>query len=251
MHPFLLDLGFFKLPSYGLMVAIGFALAIYYSYKNVGKSGVNISGDQILSIATFLIIFAMLGARLFYVIQYWADFNGDWAAILMLTQREGFVFYGGFIAGLLYLIWYCANYKLSFWKFMDLVIPGAALGYGIGRIGCFLNGCCYGAITKVPWAVIFPHHPGELHHPTQLYEAIFGILLFVALYYWNTYHKKFFGQTFLLGTIAYSVERFMVEFIRTNIVYAGLTAAQWIALLCLFIALYFYYLKAQVRALNK
>ncbi|MFC1517547.1 prolipoprotein diacylglyceryl transferase [Candidatus Margulisiibacteriota bacterium] len=250
MHPILIDLPFLKIHSYGLLMALAFGTAILYCYKNSKKSGLNISQDQILSIATFLIIFSMLGARLFYVIQYWNNFQGDWLAILLIKQREGFVFYGGFISGMAYLIWYCGHYKIDLWKFMDFIMPAGALGYAIGRLGCFFNGCCYGMPSKVPWAVVFPHHPGELRHPTQIYEVLFGIGLFLLLKYWNENKKTFSGQTFLLGVGAYAVERFLVEILRINPYYGPFSQAQWISILILIVGGCFYWQLAKKRIIN-
>ncbi len=249
MHPLLIDLPFFKLPSYGVMVAIAFGLAIYYCYRMVTKSGLAVSQDQILSIATFLIIVSMIGARVFYVVQFWPEFHNDWAAILLFTQREGFVFYGGLIFGLVYLIWYCWKYAVDFWKFMDFIMPVGFIAYGVGRLGCFLNGCCYGAVTSVPWAVIFPHHPGEWRHPTQLYEFLFGVAVFFALRYWNERYRKFPGQTFLLGLVLYAIERFCVEFLRINPVYGQFSEAQWISILILAVSGVIYYQRSKERSL--
>jgi phosphatidylglycerol:prolipoprotein diacylglycerol transferase len=250
MHPILLNLGFIQIPAYGAMVALGFGVTIYYCYKNIEKSRLGISQDQLLSIATWLIVISMFGARFFYVLQYWMEFQGDWAAIFLLKQREGFVFYGGLIFGLLYLFWYCRHYKVDFWKFLDYIIPAGMLGYGIGRIGCFLNGCCYGAVTAVPWAVVFPHHPGEWRHPTQLYEMTFGVVCFFVLKYWNEKRKMFSGQTLLLGIMAYSVERFLVEMIRINPLYGPFSEAQWISvvLFVVFGVLYYFRWKRQDKA---
>jgi len=245
MHPILLEASFLKIYSYGALVALAFASAIYYCYKNVAKSGLKLSGEQVLSIATFLIIISMVGARLFYVVQYWPDLRGDWAAIFLLKEREGFVFYGGFIFGLGYLIWYCWQYRLDFWKFMDYIIPAGMLGYAIGRLGCFLNGCCYGARTDLPWGVIFPHHPGELRHPTQLYEMLFGLAFFFILKYWREHKQAFIGQTFLLGIMAYALERFLVEMVRINPDYGFFTQAQWLSLLLLLGSGYFYWSRAK------
>lgn len=250
MYPYLINTSFLKIPSYGVMVALGFGLAIYYCYKKVKNSGLSLTGDDILSIATFLIIFSMLGARLFYVIQFWADFQGDWLAVFLFRQREGFVFYGGLIAGLIYLIWYCRKYKVDFWKFMDFVMPAGALGYAVGRIGCFLNGCCFGAESEVPWAIIFPHSPGVLRHPTQLYDVFFGFALFFFLKYWNENKKMFSGQVFIFGISAYSIERFLVEMIRVNPVYGPFSQAQWISIAMLIGCVYLYRRRANSRSIN-
>ncbi|MBU0580562.1 MAG: prolipoprotein diacylglyceryl transferase [Candidatus Margulisbacteria bacterium] len=249
MYPVLINTSIFTLHSYGVMVALAFGLAIFYCYKNVKKSGLDISGDQILSIATFLIIFSMLGARWFYVIQFWKDFNYDWLAIFLFKQREGFVFYGGLLTGTVYLVWYTWHYKINFWKFMDYVIPAGALGYGIGRLGCFLNGCCYGRPTSVPWAVVFPHHPGEWRHPTQIYEALFGLVLFFILKYWQEQKTQFSGQVFLLGIIAYAVERFLVELLRINPLYGPFSQAQWISIILFLLSSYFYWQRAKEKSI--
>ena len=112
-----------------------------------------------------------------------------------------------------------------------------ALGYAFGRIGCFLNGCCFGLPTNLPWGVVFPpgsladfYCHGERLHPTELYSSFSGLLIFIilALLY---RHKKFNGQILFWGLILYSIYRFLVEFLRYSpIHWLGLTPSQWLVI---------------------
>ena len=222
MHPILLQLGPFHLYSWGAMVALGFLagiLFILWLAKNEGMAW-----DNILDLAFYVLLASIIGARLFYVIQFWRDFQGNVWRVLAV-QEGGLVFYGGFLGVLAVIALYVYLKKLNIWKLLDVIAPGVALGYAIGRLGCFLNGCCYGVATSLPWGISFP--AGSLAnyafgvkplHPTQLYGALAGLLIFIILMLIRRY-KKFDGMVVLIGIMLYSAYRFAIEFIRTNPTY--------------------------------
>jgi phosphatidylglycerol:prolipoprotein diacylglycerol transferase len=181
----------------------------------------------------------ILGARAVYVATYWKDeFAGGPLSEIFMIQHGGLVFYGGFIgatiAGTIYLRWK----KLPLWKIADVLAPSIALGSVFGRIGCLLNGCCYGRACSAPWAITFPadnplHPPTTPVHPTEIYDALlnFGLYLFLA---WLFRRKKFDGQIFATYLLCYAVTRSVVEYFRgdySNLHYhLGLTPAQWISI---------------------
>jgi phosphatidylglycerol:prolipoprotein diacylglycerol transferase len=159
------------------------------------------------------------------VIFFWPELEGNILNAFMI-QRGGLVFYGGLALALIAILWRSARYKLSLFKLFDIASLSAAIGYSIARIGCFLNGCCYGVESNLPWAVQFPGLLGK-RHPTELYASATMLILFLLLLiFWK--RRKFDGQIFLFAVICYSIYRFLIEFIRVNPKYLlNLTSAQW------------------------
>jgi phosphatidylglycerol:prolipoprotein diacylglycerol transferase len=214
----LFHLGPFTIYSYGTVLALGFILSLFLIVKRAHKIG--ISKQTIYDLGIWMIIGGLLGARIAYVLFHMDEFWRRPMDIFMI-HRGGLVFYGSFIGGALFSWFFLKRRKFSFLKFADFIIPVVALGHGIGRIGCFLNGCCYGKPTECPWGVHFPagsapsQHYGFSHslHPTQLYEAfLLAVLFFVLL--WIDKRKKFEGQTFFSYLLMYPLIRFFLEFFR-------------------------------------
>jgi len=232
MHPVLFSLGHINVYSYGLMVALGFIAASLLSSKLAEKEGVD--PDKIIDICLLILVAGIIGARLFYVITNFDYYRNDVIGILRLTDG-GLAFYGGFFFALFFSVFYAFRKKLSVWRIGDIIAPYAALGHSIGRIGCFLNGCCYGGPTDLPWGVIFPGSR-TIVHPTQIYASLDSLAIFIILRY--VYPKRSFsGQVFLGYFLLYGASRFFEELIRRDsprILY-GLTIWQVISL-CVFAA---------------
>ena len=242
MHPILFSFHNFTIYSYGCMVAMGFLAATFWSYWQVGGfrrkaspavANQFLSVDQLLSLVIWIVVSGIIGARLFYVIQFWPEFANQPLQILNL-RGGGLVFYGGLIGGLIALFGFCKFHKLQLLKVLDLVTPSVILGYSFGRIGCFFEGCCYGKVCSVPWAVHFPLLSG-LRHPTQLYSSFLAFLIFLFLVRLSK-HQSYTGQIFFWGIALHSCYRFSIEFIRENPLYYGLSSAQWTALILLGVA---------------
>ena len=216
------------------MLALAFLAGLLLSLKLAKSEG--ITADVVLDIVIYVIISAIVGARIFYVIQFWSEFKGNLLQIFAI-HRGGLVFYGGLILVLLVLFWRARVHRIPLIKAADIATPVAALGYSIGRIGCFLNGCCYGIETAFPICVRFPHLSG-CRHPTQLYASAIMFLVFLFLMFlWK--RKKFEGQVFLSGLILYSVYRFSIEFIRVGPRYIfGLTVSHLASIVIFCVALY-------------
>ncbi|MFH2033386.1 MAG: prolipoprotein diacylglyceryl transferase [Candidatus Margulisiibacteriota bacterium] len=226
MYPILLNLGPVTIYSYGLMIALAFVAGIFVAIKAAKREGV--STEAVLDITLAVIISAIVGARIFYIIEFWRDFSVDPLSMFMVWHG-GLVFYGGLLFAIVAVIIASRIKNILLWKTLDIAAPAAALGYAIGRIGCFLNGCCYGVICDLPWAVKFPELLGR-RHPTQIYASICGLLIFAVLMYLGK-RKMFNGQVFLAGVFLYSIYRFNIEFIRVNMKYAGLSGSQWVSIL--------------------
>jgi phosphatidylglycerol:prolipoprotein diacylglycerol transferase len=225
MHPILLSLGAITVYSYGAMLSIAFFLGILLAIRLGEKEG--IPSETILDISLWVMVSAIIGARLLYVILFFNEFSSSLLDIIMI-QKGGLIFFGGLFGGLLAVLIKARSYKFSLWKLFDIAAPGTALGYSISRIGCFLNGCCYGVETTLPWGVHFPLLSG-LRHPTQLYASAAMFMAFLALIFlWRK--KRFDGQVFLTGAVLYSVYRFFIEYIRTEPrFFFSLSSAQWIS----------------------
>ena len=241
MHPTLFKFGAFSFYSFGLMVALGFFCIILLSLFYAKKEG--IKTEFILDLAVYATIGSFVGARLFYVVGQWNIYRDNLFEIFML-QNGGLVFLGGLIFGLAVIMLYAKVKQIPMLKLLDAVSPGVVLGYAIGRIGCFLNGCCFGIPTHLPWGITFPSGslaryflPDVPIHPTQLYSSFSMLLAFMLLLL--IYRKKRFdGQIFFWALIFYSVYRFTVEFFRFSPIHTwGLTPSQLIVIVTFFMGL--------------
>lgn len=236
MYPVIFSYGPLHLYSYGLLVATGVLCAIFFIRSNAMLVGLNPDTSVDLAIAT--VISGFTGARIFYVIQFWDFFKNAPLDVFKIWQG-GIVLYGGLIGGLLGFAFFIKLSRLSFLPVLDLFVPAMSLAQGFGRLGCFLNGCCFGAECDLPWAVKFSFL-GEKVHPTQLYEAVFCFLLFVFLY--RLLKKKLSaGKVALAYFIIYPIGRFLVEFFRGDQKYYlfHLTIAQWTSVLVIILTLIF------------
>ena len=149
------------IPGYGLMLMLGLFAAIWWAGRRAERSGAN--PDVILNCGFIAIIAGVVGCRAMYVIHYWDQFRiyGDPVSIfiaIISINRGGLEFYGGFIlTTITVLLWLRYVEKVSLRWYLDIIAPSAALGLAIGRVGCLLNGCCFGATCELPWAVEFPY----------------------------------------------------------------------------------------------
>jgi len=225
MHPILFTIGPITIYSYGVMLAIAVLVCTYL--LSLDAKRYNISQDLAYDLVFWTMLGGILGGRFFYVILEWSYYSQDLWEIPMI-QKGGLAWQGAFIGGLLAGIVYIRRKKLSIRPILDLSAPYIALGQSIGRVGCFLNGCCYG--KPVAWGPYFPTHQARLY-PTQLFETAGLFVIFLILKYAQTKpHKAGFIFVFYLWLAA--IERFIVEFYRGDTVPTGmgLTLAQYVAL---------------------
>lgn len=227
MHPILFQIGPVTLYSYGLMIAIGFMVAITLASRRAKRLGLD--PERIQSLGLVTLVSGLVGGRLGYVVLYWDFYLQNPLEILRL-DHGGLVFYGGLGLGILMGLLYIRRSKLPMAKTVELMIPPLVLAHALGRIGCFLNGCCYGKFTDLPWGVAFP--PETLHrHPTQLYEFAALLLLFVGLTVLGRRNFKEWTVPILYGLL-YGTWRFFIEFVRGDNpqVLWGLTVFQLVSL---------------------
>jgi phosphatidylglycerol:prolipoprotein diacylglycerol transferase len=236
VHPILFHIGSFPVHSYGVMIALAFVFGLWTATRRARRE--NISSEAIADVTLWIMVGTILGARAVYVVTYWNDeFAGQPVSEIFAIWHGGLVFYGGLIGaiitGAIYLRWK----KLPLWKTADVLAPSIALGSVFGRIGCLLNGCCYGRACDLPWAISFPPgnplgSPTTPVHPTEIYDALLNLGLYFFLA-WLFRRKKFDGQIFATYLLCYAVTRSFVEYFRgdyTNLHYhLGLTPAQWIS----------------------
>ena len=251
MYPYIIEIGSFKLATYGLMVALGYGSAMFYLYKRLGK--INLDKDSFWNIMTAIIIGAVLGSKLLYIIISWNDFGytfGQKIANIFSSFRFGFVFFGGLIGGIVVAITQAKKAKINFLKLADFFAPAAALGHAIGRLGCFFAGCCHGKHTTSwigvkftnPQCLVSPSMLGLPVHPTQLYEVISNLILFFVLHIISKKEQK---PGFVLGIYicGYSIFRFCIEFFRGDnrgSFLMGLSPSQAISIVSVIICLILY-----------
>lgn len=220
----IINLGIIKISAYGVMNALGYIIAIFYLYKTQKKSEFKNNTD-FFDYIFYLIIGALIGAKVFYMIFHWSGFYGDnWFEKLIdafKTFRSGFVYFGGFVGSVCAGLIFVKKRNFSIPKTADFTAPAIALGHMFGRLGCFLAGCCYGKISQSKLAVKFTHPeclvPHHLHniplHPTQLYEIFANLIIFLTLHMFsNKKHRT--GSIFIVYMMLYSIARFTIEFFR-------------------------------------
>ena len=255
MHPIALYLGSLPIRWYGVMMALAFLAGLWTATRRARLA--NVHGEIIADVTMWLMLGSIVGARIVYVTTYWKqELASQPFSEIFMVQHGGLVYYGGLIgatvAGLGYLTWK----KLPVWKIADILAPSIALGSVFGRIGCLLNGCCYGRDCDLPWAIHFPadhetHGAGV--HPTEIYDALLNLILYFALA-WLFRRRKFDGQILALYFIGYAICRTTVEFFRGDYpadhIHAGLfTPAQLVSapILIVGLALFFWRRKAQTK----
>lgn len=233
---------------YGILIGTGFLLAILLSYKRAPEFG--IKSDHILDLALFMIPISVIGARAYYVIFSWDYYAGNIGKILNI-RGGGLAIHGGIIAGILVALVLCRHHKISFLNLADLIFPNVALAQAIGRWGNYFNSEAHGGPTDLPWGIMVDD---QKVHPTFLYESIWCFLLFILLTYLSK-HRKFSGQIICLYGILYSIERILVEQLRTDSLMIGpFKQAQMLSLSVIIVCLLLYvYLnnKKQKGDLNK
>jgi len=205
-----------KLRSWGTMLMVGFAAGLLWMIHDT-RNTEDVTPDALIDLTIVSLIGAIIGARALSVALNWNEFAQDPITVLYVWVG-GLSFHGGVAGGLLAGSTLIVRRKLPYGRMVDLVAPGLALGTAITRIGCFLNGCCYGAPTDLPWGVCFPElaaRDGGLipRHPTQLYALVMNLALFWLLLAIRPRLRRA-GHLGLLYLVLYSVGRFVIEFWR-------------------------------------
>lgn len=231
MYPILFHIGGFSVYAYGFFLALAVVVVTWLIAPQVARIGV--SKEKLYDLIFWIVLFAILGARIFFVLLNTSYFIKNPLEILMI-HRGGLAWQGSFIGGCLAGVFFLRKEGIPVWKFIDLVIPYVALGHAIGRVGCFLNGCCHGRVSE--WGLYFPVLDAKVL-PTQLYMVvgqcvIFGLLKIRA-------QKPYVeGQIFIWYLMLSSMERFVMEFFRWNDrLYMGLSVFQYVCIMFFVVAI--------------
>lgn len=213
--------------AYGFFLAVGVIVGVAVVGREARKQGYH--PDLVFDLALYLVTAGVVGSRLAYVAVEWERFAADPWAILKVWEG-GLSFYGALALCLPLVVLVARRRGLSLTRLGDLLALGLAAGYPFGRIGCFLNGCCYGLPTAGWWGVAFPFD-GIVRHPTQLYSVGFGVLIFLIL--WTARRRKpFDGYLMMMYLVLYSAYRFVIDFWRVSppSLVQGLTLGQAVSL---------------------
>ena len=235
---------FFHLPTitlytYGVLLASSYLIGLWLAMRRARAWGLD--ANRVLDLGIYIVIAALLGAKLLLLVVDFDQFRQSPEALLSLA-RSGGVFYGGLILAIIVAFWYIAKYRMPFWTTCDVFAPGIALGHVTGRLGCFAAGCCYGRPTDVPWAVIFTKAQAAANvgtplgiplHPTQLYEAGAELLILVFLLTTEKKGRPFVGRTFWAYMFLYAVSRYIIEIYRGDPrgTLMGLSTSQFISVI--------------------
>jgi phosphatidylglycerol:prolipoprotein diacylglycerol transferase len=221
VHPVLFQIGWFALPTYGFLVALGVLIGMALSARNSKQEGVD--PELAWNLGILVTLSGIIGAKVLLVVNDWGFYTRNPAQIFSLnTLRAGGVFSGGLLAALVAAAWYIRRHRLPALALCDAFSPGLALGHAIGRLGCFSAGCCYGKETHAAWGVVFTNPLaasisgtplGVPLHPTQLIEAAVELCNFLLLS-WLFRRKSFDGQVFGTYIAIYGVARYFIEFLR-------------------------------------
>ena len=217
MHPELFQLGPLHLRSYGAMMALAFLVGTFVGLREARRLGLD--EDKVVNVILVTLVASILGARMLYVIEHLQEFRRDWGGALALWQG-GLTLYGGIVAGTFAGLVAARKFGLPVWVTADALAPSLALGTAFGRVGCFLNGCCYGRPTSLPWGVTFPRDSfsylefGDTPvHPSQIYNALAGLALFLLLW---VMRKRFSvpGVLFWSFIVTFALVRIPIDFTR-------------------------------------
>ncbi len=218
MHPEILQLGPIHLRSYGVMMAVAFLVGTWLSLVEARR--LRLDEDKLVNMILVTLVASILGARLLYVVEHLQEFRREWGSALALWQG-GLTLYGGVVAGTFAGLVAARRFGLPVWVAADALTPAFALGTMFGRVGCFLNGCCYGHPTTLPWGVTFPadsfaglEYGSVPVHPSQLYNAGAGLLLFALA--WALRKRVSVPGTLFWGfVIAFALLRIPLDLTRS------------------------------------
>ncbi len=206
--------------SYGVLLAASYLLGLRLAISRAKRWGLD--SNRVLDLGIYIIIAALIGAKLLLLVVDFDQFRRSPADLLSLA-RSGGVFYGGLMLAVAVAFWYISKHRMPFWTTCDVFAPGIALGHVTGRLGCFAAGCCYGKATDVPWAVIFTNPLAAANvgtplgiplHPTQLYEASAELLILGLLLATERRGRPFAGRTFWSYMFLYAASRYVIEMYR-------------------------------------
>ncbi|MFO7891779.1 MAG: prolipoprotein diacylglyceryl transferase [bacterium] len=224
MYPILFSIGRLEIRAYGFMLALSFLIGIFWASKRAKQRGLN--PNQVVDLSLLILLSSIIGSRILYVFTHLEEFRDHWTDTFNPFQSSGQIgiagltLLGGVLLAIIVIVVYCRWKKISLLKLFDVIAPVFGLGVFLTRIGCFLNGCCYGRPCDLPWAMKFPlksaagyHFFDTAIHPTQLYSSLYGLIIMIVIVLVD---KKKHVDGFITGLafIMYGIFRFLVDFVR-------------------------------------
>ncbi len=219
MHPVLIDLGFFQVPTYGVMLVIAVATGLWTLRLRANRAGLD--GDRILDLGLWIVVWALLGSKITLVLVELPRYLRH-PAELVGVLRAGGVFLGGLLAAIVAAAVLIRRYRLPFWPTADAAAPSVALGHAIGRIGCLMAGCCWGGHCDLPWAITYTDPRAHANvgtplgvpvHPFPVYAMLFNFTLYLFLA-WLYRKGPAAGRVFATYLVLYGTGRFLLEYTR-------------------------------------
>ena len=233
MNPIAFTLFGLEVRWYGIFIACGALLAIYFAEKLIERDP-RVPKDAVVAASIFALPLGIVGARTYYVLFEWDYYSAHLSEIFAI-RNGGLAIHGGLLGGTLAVFIYCRVKKISFIELLDMLAPGVVLAQGIGRWGNFMNGEAHGGVTNVPWAI---NVGGQMVHPTFLYESILDVSIFLLLYFYVSKRRRFPGELAGIYLILYSIGRFFIEGLRTDSLYIGpLRTAQVMSLIVILLGI--------------
>ncbi len=243
--------------GYGLMMDLGFLLGSVYIKREAIRVGAN--AERCMDLIFYLLIAGVFGSRVIHVfVNEWDRFLHN-PLVLFYIWEGGLVWYGGLLSAIGISIWFFQKHHLSYWKYTDIFVPAVSLGHGLGRLGCFLAGCCYGRpmLHSAWYSLVFPEGvhsfapTGIPLYPTQLTEAFAEFCIFLGLL-WFRKKKTFEGQLILLYLMVYSIVRAILEIFRGDldrgyVVDPWISTSQFISIITFLTALGIYVYRSRRR----
>ncbi len=222
MFPILLKLGPIHIYTYGFFLALAFLSSIYLAGREAGRLG--LPQGRFYDLCFYSVLGALVGSRLLYIFTELPTFVAHPLKIFALWEG-GLIFHGGLVGAVAVAFYYMRRHAIPWRPAFDALAIGMPVGQALGRVGCFMAGCCFGAPSSLPWAVIFTNPESlcpikEPLHPSQLYEALLLLGVFGILYWLRT-RKRFQGQLMLTYFTLAGLVRFGTEFVRNPMDYRG------------------------------
>ncbi len=250
MNPILVDLGFIKIYWYSIMIFLGLLIGGTIVMKEAKRN--KLTDDFMTNLILFLIIFSVIGARLYYVAFNWSYYSKNLIDIIKIWEG-GLAIHGGIILGVIFLIIYSNKYKVNTFRLMDIIVPGLIIGQAIGRWGNFFNSEAHGGVVTLEFLQNL-HLPqfiidgmyinGLYYHPTFLYESLWCILGFILLLIIRRRKYQKVGQTTAIYLMWYGIGRYFIEGLRTDsLMFNDLKVAQIVSIAFFVIGLIMFIVK--------
>lgn len=213
MHPILFKIGNFPVHSFGVVMIVAFLAGLWIARIRAKKFGLD--PNKVADMSFWTLIIGILGARVAFILQdldHYLKNKGE----LFSWQFAGLTSFGGVIAGVGFMVFWAKRAGWPVRLLLDVIGPAGLVMHAIGRLGCLLNGCCYGGVCHLPWGVHFPDAPaGTPMHPAQIYDALMNLAA-IPIILWVEKRGQSRGQVFALVLVFHGLARFIYEFWRAG-----------------------------------